>query len=166
MAAVAPDPKMAGMEMQQQGYPPPGEAQYQPPPPGYAAPPGYAQQPVQPGYPQPLQPGQQQTVVVAGMQPTMVIVDSKPADHFGFALFTCMCCFWPTGIVALIFSCQVDSKWNSGDREGAKSASSNANLFSKISLGIGIAALIIVLIIIPVYFVVILPAQIIGSVVG
>ncbi|XP_019647925.1 PREDICTED: transmembrane protein 91-like isoform X2 [Branchiostoma belcheri] len=111
---------------------------------------------VAPGYPQPVM-AQQSTVVVGGAPQTMVIVqESKPDSHVGMAIFTCLCCFWPLGLVSLIFACMVDSRWESGDREGAKSASRTASILWKIALGIGLAAIIIVVIIVPVYFLVIL----------
>ncbi|XP_035684932.1 transmembrane protein 91-like isoform X1 [Branchiostoma floridae] len=128
--------------------------------PGYAGQPGYGQ-PVygQPGY------GQQSTVVVAGAPQTMVIMqESKPDNHVGMAIFTCLCCFWPIGLASLIFACMVDSRWESGDREGAKSASRTASTLWKIALGLGLAAIIIVVIIVPVYFLVILPAQVINAI--
>ena len=30
-----------------------------------------------------------------------------PNDYFGLSLFTCVCCFWPLGLAALIFSRKV-----------------------------------------------------------
>ncbi|XP_078593306.1 trafficking regulator of GLUT4 1-like isoform X1 [Branchiostoma floridae x Branchiostoma japonicum] len=128
--------------------------------PGYAGQPGYGQ-PVygQPGY------GQQSTVVVGAAPQTMVIMqESKPDNHVGMAIFTCLCCFWPLGLASLIFACMVDSRWESGDKEGAKSASRTASTLWKIALGLGLAGIIIVVIIIPVYFFIILPAQVINAI--
>ncbi|CAH1263553.1 transmembrane protein 91-like [Branchiostoma lanceolatum] len=129
--------------------------------------PGYAQ----PGYGQPVyaQPGMQQqsTVVVGGApQPMIIVQESKPDSHVCMAVFTCLCCFWPLGLASLVFACMVDSRWESGDREGAKSASRTASTLWKIALGLGLAAIIIVVIIVPVYFFIILPAQITAALSG
>ncbi|CAH1269592.1 PRRT1 [Branchiostoma lanceolatum] len=105
----------------------------------------------------------QQTVVQTAPPTQIVIAEGRPQDHFGCALFTCICCFWPTGIVALVFSCQVSQKLNDGDIAGARDSSSSANLWWKITLGIGIALWIIGVILIPVYFLVILPLAWVGS---
>ncbi|CAH1270413.1 TMEM91 [Branchiostoma lanceolatum] len=125
--------------------------------------PGYDQQ--QPGMMQ-MQPGmpQQQTVVVGAAPQTMIIMqESKPDSGLGMAIFTCLCCFCPIGLPAIIFACMVDSKWDSGDREGAKANARTATILWKISLGIGIAGIIIALIIVPVYLFVIVPAQIVSA---
>ncbi|XP_078689841.1 transmembrane protein 91-like [Branchiostoma floridae x Branchiostoma belcheri] len=99
----------------------------------------------------------QQTIVQTVPATQVVIAESRPPDHFGCALFTCLCCFWPTGIVALVFSCQVGQKLHDGDIQGAKDSSNSANLWWKITLGIGIALWIIGIVMIPVYYLVILP---------
>ncbi|TVQ49464.1 MAG: DUF4339 domain-containing protein [Saprospirales bacterium] len=48
-------------------------------------------------------------------------------------LLTIFCC-QPLGIVAIIYAAQVESKFTKGDYEGAKKASDNAALFTKIGL--------------------------------
>ncbi|XP_078608287.1 uncharacterized protein LOC144880141 [Branchiostoma floridae x Branchiostoma japonicum] len=125
--------------------------------------PGYDQQPgmVQPGMPQ------QQTVVVGAAPQTMIIMqDSKPDPGICMAVFTCLCCFCPIGLASLIFACQVDSKWDAGDREGAKAAARTAATLWKVALGIGIAGIIIGVIMVPVYLFVIVPAQIVAAING
>ncbi|XP_019638373.1 PREDICTED: transmembrane protein 91-like isoform X2 [Branchiostoma belcheri] len=124
--------------------------------------PGYDQQPgmMQPGM---MQPGgmQQQTVVVGAAPQTMIIMqESKPDSGLGMAIFTCLCCFCPLGLPAIIFACMVDSRWDSGDKEGAKAAARTATILWKVALGLGIAGIIIALIIVPVYLFIIVPAQI------
>lgn len=55
------------------------------------------------------------------------------------AVLSFLCCCIPFGIVPIIFSMQVKSKWANGDFEGAKTASSNAKLWAWISIGIALA---------------------------
>lgn len=86
------------------GYPPsgpPGGGGYPPPPGGYG-PPGA-------GYPQ-------------GAQP--------PPNYLVWAILTTLCCCLPLGVVSIVFSAQVNSKWAQGDRAGAQDASNKAKNFA------------------------------------
>ncbi len=47
------------------------------------------------------------------------------------------------GIVAIVFSTQVNSKFNAGDYAGAQSSSKNAKTMSYIAIGLGILGIII-----------------------
>ena len=47
-------------------------------------------------------------------------------------LVTILCCL-PAGIVAIVYATQVNTKWNNGDYEGARKASKDAALWTKIS---------------------------------
>ena len=60
-------------------------------------------------------------------------------------LVTLFCCL-PLGIVAIIFAAQVNGKAQAGDMAGALEASKKAKLFCWISLGIGLAGLVIYLV--------------------
>ena len=52
-------------------------------------------------------------------------------------IMTVLCCFIP-GIVAIIFSSQVSTKYYSGDVEGAKKASRNAEIWIIVSFVLGV----------------------------
>jgi hypothetical protein len=81
-------------------------------------------------------------VVVTRQQPnptpTLVEMRNPPNDHMIFAILTCLFCFWPTSIVALIYSCEVNDRYNAGDHAGAMKSSLRASQWAKISLMIGI----------------------------
>ncbi|VDH99158.1 Hypothetical predicted protein, partial [Mytilus galloprovincialis] len=94
------------------GQPPPQQGYshasgYQPVPQGYAQQ-GYPQQ----GYPQtqqygkqPMYGGQGQTVVVSQPVPSTMIVTTaqpRPSNYLVPAILACLCCFWPTGICAIV----------------------------------------------------------------
>jgi len=105
---------------------PPPQAPQQPPQtqPGYPpAPPPYAGGPGQPG---------------PGGQPPQNI----PNYLVHSILATLFCCL-PTGIVGIVFASQVNSKLAMGDVAGAKKASDNAKLWSLISVGAGVVAVIL-----------------------
>jgi hypothetical protein len=118
----------------------PGEQQFQP---GYA--PGYA-----PSSYYPAPPVQQttNTVVVTGQQPTPTVVEIRtaPNDHMALSILTCLFCFWPTAIVALIYSCEVNDRYNAGDHVGAMESSRKASQWGKISFLIGLISYVTVVI--------------------
>ena len=53
-------------------------------------------------------------------------------------------CFWPAGVVAIIFAAQVDSKLAQGDFQGALDSSKKAKLWCWISVGVILAIICIV----------------------
>ena len=56
----------------------------------------------------------------------------------------CLCCpALITGIVAIVFSTQVNSRLNAGDREGAMQASNNAKIWCWVTTGLAIVGLLI-----------------------
>ena len=78
-------------------------------------------QPPPPGYP-PQQPP-------AGQQPDNYLV---------WSILATLCCCVPGGIVAIVYSSQVNSKLAAGDHFGAQAASDNAKLWCWISFGVGL----------------------------
>lgn len=110
--------------------PPPGNpAGYQqPPPPAYQQPPPPAYQ--NPGYPQGY----------GGQAPPPVAPPGGPKiDNFlvPSILATILCCL-PTGIAAIVFSSQVNTKLSQGDVAGAQDSAAKARLWTFISVGAGL----------------------------
>ncbi|XP_077978645.1 proline-rich transmembrane protein 1-like [Glandiceps talaboti] len=133
-----------------------GQPSQSQPPPAYGQPqPGYGQP--QPGYGQP-QPGygmaaSQQTTYIAAPQPvamTTVIHKSAPSSYLGLAIFSMLCCFLPTGIVAVVYAASVDGAWASGDEEGARQKSESAKCWSIATIVVGICSYVLCVIIVPV----------------
>lgn len=60
----------------------------------------------------------------------------------GTVLGLCSCIGLVLGIIAIVFSTQVDSKYNMGDFDGAMKAANNAKILSIIALVFGILGVI------------------------
>lgn len=95
-----------------------------------------AQVPPTPGMPRPVMPATPQ-------------IDEKPSSYLGWAVAACILCCVPLGIVAIIFASQVNDKWLRGDYEGARRASSNAQLWTILSIVFGIISSIAILVLQP-----------------
>ena len=67
----------------------------------------------------------------------------KPDNYLVHAIIVTLCCCLPFGVASIVFASQVDSKWNKGDYAGAQKASDQAKLFFWLSLGLGLVAQII-----------------------
>jgi t-SNARE complex subunit (syntaxin) len=71
---------------------------------------------------------------------------TPPPNYLVFAILSTIFCCQILGIVSIVFAAQVNSKWNSGDTQGALDASRNAKLWAWIAFGSGfIIGLVILL---------------------
>jgi len=78
--------------------------------------------------------------VAQPLSPGATATGEKPSNYLVFAILATLLCCIPTGIAAIVFAAQVDSKWSQGDGVGARDASRKARLWCLISLGVGLAA--------------------------
>lgn len=69
---------------------------------------------------------------------------TPPPNYLVFAILVTLFCCQILGIVSIVFAAQVNSKWSSGDIEGAINASKNAKLWAWIAFACGIAIGVIV----------------------
>lgn len=58
---------------------------------------------------------------------------APPPNHLVWAILTTLFCCLPAGIVAIVYSAQVDSRYTAGDYNGAVDASNKAKMWSVIS---------------------------------
>jgi uncharacterized membrane protein len=65
--------------------------------------------------------------------------ETPPPNYLVFAILTTIFCCQVFGIVSIIFAAMVNSKWGSGDKEGALKASKNAKTWAIVALVSGIA---------------------------
>lgn len=82
-----------------------------------------------------------QTVTTAAPLPVTGVVIPPGAtvpNYLVFAILATVLCCLPTGIVAIVYSAQVNNKLMAGDYTGAQAASGNARLWCWISLGLGL----------------------------
>eukprot|EP00118_Oscarella_pearsei_P028730 m.2794 g.2794 ORF g.2794 m.2794 type:complete len:181 (+) comp8905_c0_seq1:89-631(+) len=145
--AYAPTPSTMGHGAP--GYGAPGHGA-----PGYGAP-GY-------GYPSGTPYGAQQqnqtTVVVAQQQPQAVVHQTvlvAPRNyyvqsHMWISIVTTICCLWPVGIIAIIFSSVSRSHFHAGDADGGRT-------FGRVALGINIFNILGGITVIILLFTVIIP---------
>jgi hypothetical protein len=61
-----------------------------------------------------------------------------------FAILTTIFCCQILGIISIVFAAQVNSKWNSGDYQGALNASKNAKLWAWVAFGSGVLIILAV----------------------
>lgn len=66
-----------------------------------------------------------------------------PPNYLVFAILTTIFCCQILGIVSIVFAAQVNSRWNSGDIQGALDASKNAKLWAWVAFGSGIIIAIV-----------------------
>lgn len=102
----------------------------------------YGPPPYQQHYQQPYEGGQfRQSYPPYGMVPHV-------PSHMVWAILTLILCFWPTGIVAVVYASQVGNKLAVGDYAGAMHSSRLAKLWSWISFGIAIFWIVVAIIIV------------------
>jgi hypothetical protein len=150
-SAAATDTGAAGTTAAPPQTPPPGYGTQ----PGYAPPAGpppyqpYSQPHYQPGY---QAPGQQ-TGYPQGYYQQRTYPPYQPGydpargyytppyvpSHMVWAILTLILCFFPTGIVAVVYASKVDGRLAMGDVTGAQDASRNAKIWSWVSFGIAVA---------------------------
>uniref|UniRef100_A0A1A8GH98 Proline-rich transmembrane protein 1 n=1 Tax=Nothobranchius korthausae TaxID=1143690 RepID=A0A1A8GH98_9TELE len=78
------------------------------------------------------------------MPPCITLMDRLPPhDYLPIAVLTTVCCFFPTGIIAICKAAQVRMAIARGDMVTAEIASREARNFSFISLAVGIASIVL-----------------------
>ncbi|XP_077981741.1 proline-rich transmembrane protein 1-like [Glandiceps talaboti] len=71
---------------------------------------------------------------------------NPPPDYLYFAVFVTLCCFWPTGLVAIFRSMDVRKASAGGDSYAAVEASHSVKQLSWISVGVGLTIIFIVMV--------------------
>ncbi|XP_016394099.1 proline-rich transmembrane protein 1-like [Sinocyclocheilus rhinocerous] len=124
---------------------------YQDNPAGY--PPSIPSQPVPQGpYVQGPYPGQTVVAVQPAVFVTAAPLANPAPDYLGYSIFTMLCCCFPLGIAALVYSCSTRDANYSGWRELAEKNSKTARTLNHVAVALG---LIIIVVYIIYYFVLI-----------
>lgn len=135
-------PPPGGTQYPGNQYPPPSGAQYpgnQFPPPGGAPYPGHQYQP------QYGAPGQQMTTTMVtqpGAVP-MVVNNATRTDYMVPAVLSCLCCFCPTGIFAILAANRANNAAAEGDAIEAEAQSRRARTLVIISVAVGIVVIVL-----------------------
>ena len=69
-------------------------------------------------------------------------MQSPPPNYLVWAIITTILCCLPFGMVSIIYAAQVNTKWISGDYEGALSSSKNAKVWAWVSFFVALAGII------------------------
>lgn len=117
-----------------------GSAYYSPGPPGSQYPPGPPGSQYPPG---PQQIHGHQNVVLVGQPCALGGVVQRPPNYLALAIFSCLCCFWPTGICAIVSACNANSAADAGDMSSASMNANKARMYSIISIVIGIIVIVV-----------------------
>ena len=64
-------------------------------------------------------------------------------NYLVFAILVTVLCCLPTGVAAIVYAAQVNSKLQVGDIAGAQQASKNAKMWCWISLGAGLVVMVV-----------------------
>lgn len=88
-------------------------------------------------------------LVATGQRGNMVMCQviqetTIPEDHKTLAWFSCLCCFWPVGIMAVLKSTEVHNHLARGDVNAAKIASDDVKKYARLAVVIGIILLVVV----------------------
>ncbi|XP_061177632.1 proline-rich transmembrane protein 1-like isoform X1 [Saccostrea echinata] len=81
---------------------------------------------------------QQHNVVVAQPGPTMVVAQPPQQDWMVPAILSCLCCFWPTGIFAILAANKAKNAAAVGDVAEAQEQSGRARTLVIVSVVIGV----------------------------
>ncbi|HEV7935634.1 MAG TPA: CD225/dispanin family protein [Actinomadura sp.] len=65
---------------------------------------------------------------------------APPPNHLVWAILSTIFCCQVPGIVSIVFSSQVNSKYQQGDYAGANDSSSKAKTWALVATGLGVAA--------------------------
>jgi len=109
-----------------------------PPPPPPPPPPG--------GYPsssQPLPPQRSPGYPPQAYQPETYQqpLGQKPSPHWALTIIS-LFCFLVLGVIGVYFSSQVNTRWNAGNYQGARSASRTAQILGIVSVALAVIGII------------------------
>ena len=86
--------------------------------------------------------------VVQQQYPQFGTAPAAIPNYLAQSILVTLCCCLPTGIPAIVFAAQVNSKLLAGDIQGAMRASNNAKTWCWVSFGLGLALTVVQLILI------------------
>ena len=74
-------------------------------------------------------------------------MQTRPRDYLGLAIFSCLCCCWVSGLVAIMFSVRSRNAYGAGIYEDASKAGKCSLGWSLASIICGIVIIVIVILV-------------------
>ncbi|XP_056000086.1 uncharacterized protein LOC125646852 [Ostrea edulis] len=115
-----------------------GQCRIQPTPCLWITPPAFGQQPITNGFPI-----SNSTNVVASNNVATPVVIYRGRDWLVPAVLSCLFCFWPAGLCAIVAAVNARSRYEVGDHVGGQSSATTAKILTLISFGVGLVYLIL-----------------------
>ncbi|XP_060592334.1 trafficking regulator of GLUT4 1-like [Ruditapes philippinarum] len=85
------------------------------------------------------------TVVINQPQTSELIVQHRPTDYMVSSMFACLCCFCPTGTLAIYYASEANNLARAGFYASAKRMSDKAKKLMIISVIVGIILWVVLL---------------------
>ncbi|KAK3603614.1 hypothetical protein CHS0354_017332 [Potamilus streckersoni] len=98
----------------------------------------------------------QNTVIVQSPQTVSLQYQVPPPDYTVSAWLACLCCFWPTGLIAIIKAHEANDAAARGDMFAANAAANTARQMVRASIIVGICSIVFAAVFVGVYVGVIL----------
>ncbi len=80
--------------------------------------------------------------------PQVTQYETPPPNYLVIAILTTIFCCQIFGIVSIVYAASVNSKWASGDKQGAYNASKNAKTWALIGIGSAVFAILLTILLI------------------
>jgi len=75
-----------------------------------------------------------------------------PQDYTTSAWLACLCCFWPTGLIAIMRASESRDCLDRGDMVGAHQAADGARMMVRVSVIVGVVSVVLAIVFIIIWF--------------
>ncbi|KAL3832572.1 hypothetical protein ACJMK2_024205, partial [Sinanodonta woodiana] len=93
----------------------------------------------------------QQSTIIQSPQAVSLQYQTPPPDYTVSAWLACLCCFWPTGLIAIIKAHEASDAAARGDMFAANAAANTARQMVRASIIVGICSIVFAAVFVGVY---------------